>query len=75
MVSLLNLYMNVVFLPFYKPAMNIANVLHGCVFAWATLMFLCAYMRGIPEVWTWCWCWWLCWWLCWCWCWCFAALL
>ncbi len=48
--SVVSVYINSEFLPFYKPAMNIANILHSCVFALATLMFLCAEFRKHPEV-------------------------
>ena len=48
--SLASLYTNTTFLPFYKPAMNIAHILHSCVFTLASLMFLYAEIRRHPEV-------------------------
>ena len=48
--SFVNLYMYIVYLPFYKPIVNLTNILHGCVFASATMMFSCSYLRGVPEV-------------------------
>ncbi len=45
-----NLYVNVIYLPFYKPVMNLANVLHGCLFLGGTMFFSCAHLRGVPQV-------------------------
>ena len=44
------MYSNMMFLPFYKPVMNIANILHSGCFTSATVFLTCAYVRGIPEV-------------------------
>ena len=43
-------YSNLAFLPFYKPVMNIANILHSGAFASATVFLVCAHVRGVPEV-------------------------
>ena len=44
------MYSNMMFLPFYKPVMNIANILHSGCFTSATVFLACAYVRGMPEV-------------------------
>ena len=46
----LNVYLNLMYLPFYKPIMNLANMIHGCIFASASLMLTYARMRQKPEV-------------------------
>jgi hypothetical protein len=48
--SLCNLYLNTTYLPFYKPIMNIANIVHGAIFAWATFLLATCVLRGMPEV-------------------------
>ncbi len=48
--SIVSLRSHVTYLPFYKPVVNIANIVHSGLFASATLFLLCAYMRGVPEV-------------------------
>ena len=45
-----NVYLNMLYLPFYKPAMNLANLIHGCIFASASLMLTYARMRQKAEV-------------------------
>jgi hypothetical protein len=44
-----NLYLNLKFLPFYKPEVNVTNILHGCAFAWGTMCLSVAYLRGVPQ--------------------------
>jgi hypothetical protein len=48
--SFASLTMYVLYLPFYKPVMNIASIIHSSVFASATLFMACAEVRGFPEV-------------------------
>jgi hypothetical protein len=48
--SVANLYVNMTYLPFYKPSVNIANILHGCIFLGATVFLSCAHLRGVPHV-------------------------
>jgi hypothetical protein len=48
--SVLNLGMLVMYLPFYKPAMNIASIVHGAVFAFATLVLALAMLRRSLRV-------------------------
>ena len=43
-------YLYITLLPFYKPSMNIANIIHSMVFVSATVLLTCAWVRGVPEV-------------------------
>ena len=43
-------YLYITLLPFYKPSMNIANIIHSMVFVFSTLLVTCAWLRGVPEV-------------------------
>jgi hypothetical protein len=45
-----NLYLYVVYLPFYKPVMNIVTIMHGLLFASATMLCAVAYIRDVPAV-------------------------
>ena len=48
--SIVNLYANIVYLPFYKPLVNMVNVMHGMLFASATGFMCVAILRGVPQV-------------------------
>ena len=43
-------YLYITLLPFYRPSMNIANIIHSMVFVFATVLLTCAWVRGVPEV-------------------------
>ena len=45
-----NLYVNVAYLPFYKPIMNMVTVMHAMVFLSATVFLGVAVLRGVPQV-------------------------
>ena len=46
----LNVYLNLMYLPFYKPIMNIANIIHSGMFSSATLFLGCCWFRGEAKV-------------------------
>ncbi len=48
--SIVNVYLNLVYLPFYKPKVNVFNILHGCAFMWATMCLGVAHLRAKPQV-------------------------
>ena len=48
--SVLHLYSHYWYLPYYKPVVNMVYVIHGMIFASATVFTIIALLRGVPEV-------------------------
>ena len=45
-----NLYVNVAYLPFYKPISNTTTVMHAMLFTSGTVFLGVAMLRGVPQV-------------------------
>jgi hypothetical protein len=48
--SVTSTFLYVMYLPFYKPIMNIANIIHSGMFSSATLFLGCCWFRGEAKV-------------------------